>query len=306
MIIQLLRKVISFPGVFLCLNSMCCQHISVQVVPASGPLALDGQITICSEDRSDSIGYQWEGPNFFAAHNAHINGLAPGLYCVTVIKPNQKDHYSCKYLPYVCPDIPFGIQVKQPTPGNADGALLLQLPKEKQTNFGIKWNIGDTTKILNNLKKGYYHLTITNNAGCSYYPGIHLLETAIEKTKTVNQFRAPPTKKLIEVVHLGVRPATSFGAVRKLAITALYPNPLQEQHIVEIESPECSWITMVLRDGYRRHVFQDLRFASTGNNRFRVHFPVQLPKGLYILSVTDNTGSTQYQKIIHLPRSAIP
>lgn len=306
MMTKLWRKGFSFLGVFFCLNAMRCQPLSIEGMPASGPWAFDGQLIVSADGTSTPVCYRWEGPNNFTAQTADIRGLAAGNYCVTVTTTNQKRHILCKYLTYVCPDTPFGIQVKQPTPGKANGALVLQLPLEKPVDLDIKWSTGDTAKLLKNLNEGYYALTITNSNGCTYYPGIHLFETEPEEAKIAYMLGKPPTKKSIEVVHSGVKPAASFGAVRKLAITALYPNPFQDQLFVELEHNKNTWITLVLQDCYHRHVYKDLRFATTGKNRFKLQLPAQLPKGLYILCITDQTDITQYQKIIHLPRSAIP
>lgn len=307
MTIPFLRKVFSFLGVFFCLNASRCQTLRMESIPTSGPWASDGQLILFTDTKAPPIDYSWEGPNGFTAHDTTlIKGLVAGTYCVTVTVANSQKHILCKYLTYSCPDIPIGIQIQQPTPGAMDGSLALQLPPEGKAVFYQKWNTGDTNRVLRSLDEGYYHLTIIDNYGCNYFPGIHLFEKEIKAAKIENTYRIPPTTALAKVVHSGVRPATSFGAVRELVITALYPNPFRNQLFVEIFHPENTWITIELQDSYHRLVYKDLRYALVGENRFKLQYPDNMPGGLYILSITDNMGHAQYQKLIHLPRSAIP
>lgn len=307
MLTKILGKGIPFLGILYGLNLMYYPSFQMEGVPASGPLARDGMITVYPEFGKPPYRFCWEGPASFKASTPHIAQLAPGTYCVTVTDVRGKSHVRCKYLSYLCPEVPFGLAIKQPIPGEANGSLELKLPQRSNNYYSWCWNTGDTCRILKNLSAGYYQLTIKDSVGCSYFPGIHLFEEDTKEANLENLFNQPLSKKNEEeVVHSEVRSAELFGAVRELTLTALYSNCSTKQFVINLESPFASWITIVLHDSYYRPVLKDLRFVHPGNNMLKIEFPESLPSGVYIINLTNNEGMVQYKKLIHLPQRTLP
>lgn len=297
---KLFGKGITFLGAVICLNVLQGQNIQLEAIPASGPKAFDGQLKLLTDLDIPPDGYLWQGPNGCRAQTAEISGLGVGTYCVTITEANSKQQTLCKYLGYQCPDPGFGIQIQQPTPGAANGKLTLHLPLEGEMPYLCQWNTSDTGKIISNLLAGFYQLTITDTNNCAYYPGIQLFEMKTEDAKLENLFSKCSGSDSSQAMILEVRPATSFGAVRELAVTALYPNP--NQIFLEIYSWYNAWVSITIHDCYQRLVFKDLRFAREGNNRFVLPCLQQLPQGLFIIGITNCHGRANYKKLLHMPQ----
>lgn len=108
--------------------------------------------------------YKWSGSS---ADSAHICGIVPGVYTVTVTDANgcqAVDTYDLYSLP---PDF-------YPTISHSDIEHCNQtvwLQAEVSNGFGtyqFHWSTGDTTSLITNMPAGYYRVTVTSNVtGCS-------------------------------------------------------------------------------------------------------------------------------------------
>lgn len=114
--------------------------------------------------------YSWTGPAGSFRAGQQAEGLAPGVYEVTVM---DSEGLSAKVYAIISihgdpePLDPFiqTINITPTTCGEANGSI--QINPDPIRTFQVQWNTGDTTQVIDNLEAGNYQVALTDILGCT-------------------------------------------------------------------------------------------------------------------------------------------
>lgn len=126
--------------------------------------------------------YQWDNPSLMAG--AVLNGLAPGVYSLTVTDAiGQKATASCT----IEEPSPITATIKVEAPastGKADGKATVTA-KGGTGNFTYKWSTGETAALAAKLGEGTHTVTVTDGSGCTATSTITIIENVLPIKVTI-------------------------------------------------------------------------------------------------------------------------
>lgn len=125
-----------------------------------------GEISIQVTGGAQPYGYNWVSNNGFTSSQQNLTTLKSGTYNLTL-----SDAKGCTSLASAKIDDPVSFSVsenikKPKCYGASDGAIDLTLSTNAAT-LKFKWNTGDTTQNIANIKGGIYEVTVADANGCS-------------------------------------------------------------------------------------------------------------------------------------------
>ncbi len=133
----------------------------------------DGTATASANGGTPAYSYSWSTGD----STAHITGLAPGWYAVTVT-----DAQGCmlsdsvEVLPFVCPQLQLSLSQTPPSCHDAcDGTIAVLEVGQGTPPFSYQWSNGATQAAATGLCAGTYALTVTDTLNCSVVDTIELM-----------------------------------------------------------------------------------------------------------------------------------
>jgi len=193
-----------------------------------------------------------------------ISGLTAGFYTVIVT-----DSKGCQATVIIQLLEPFavlleGIVFDETVTGANDGAINL-LVLGGAAPFVFEWSNGETTQDISGLSAGTYNVTVTDDNGCSVV-GSYTINTIL-----------PPRQ-----------PGVNQSNPGEFDLFA-YPNPFEDQIVVEFTADEDAAGRMILRDVLGKKVYESRIAIFKGENKQQITLDAGLlASGIYILEIVRN------------------
>jgi hypothetical protein len=140
----------------------------VQIQPQRCVGIADGKISISVKGGTPPYSYEWITPEGETRTQKNLENLRPGLYFLTIT-----DHNGCQFTPDAIEvDSAIGFELldviidSSSCPASPDGEIAILL-EGNLPSLDLKWSDdGDNRLMRNDLKPGFYNLTITNSLEC--------------------------------------------------------------------------------------------------------------------------------------------
>jgi hypothetical protein len=142
----------------------CNLGMNLSVTDATSGLN-NGSITASVSNGSGNYAYIWNVGNTTQS----INNLSAGYYCVTVLDLSDSCTINAcdSVVNLVGCNITANIWTLNATGTNSNGTIGA-IAAQGTNPYNYVWNTGATTPTLTNQPKGYYCVTVTDAAGCTY------------------------------------------------------------------------------------------------------------------------------------------
>jgi hypothetical protein len=173
----------------------------VQIRPQRCVGIADGMISISVIGGTPPYSYEWNTPEGETRNQKNLDNLLPGPYFLTIT-----DHNGCQFTPDPLEvDSAIGFEVVEvildssSCPTSPDGEIVIQL-EGNIPSLDINWSDNGANSLLrNDLRPGFYNLTITNSLECKRKlgpfevpAGHRKLDVDLQAVDTIECFSDPP------------------------------------------------------------------------------------------------------------------
>ena len=198
----------------------------------------------------------WDVPN--------PDSVTSGTYVLTITDCN-----GCEYVNAMTISIPPVLMLDyttiEPTPGNSDGSISLELTGGTAP-YEYQWNTGATTPMVDNLPAGIYTVLVTDIAGCT-------------AQATITLGGPLSTNDLAEIAELSIS-----------------PNPFHDQFDLFFELKSNAEIAISISDvaGRKMMELMEKKDIGTGSNNHSIN-TVDWPNGIYFILIETNENRGYYK-----------